>query len=107
MPVGFVVTALVQGVIRLANSEIPFIAELTARCSEPWAFMLPAVWVIPQHKRVLIAISTCLFFGVAVLSFYMAVTSEQYSEQPWADISFSIVTLISSTICAYVCWKSE
>ena len=103
LPVGFVATALIQGVIRHPT----FFSELLERGVEPWAFMLPALWVMPKGKRVLISLATCFFIGTAILSFYMAIYNEQYSEQPWAVISFSIVRLISTSFCAYICWTRD
>lgn len=98
VPLGVCGTMLAQGIIRLSNSEIPFIAECLARVVEPWAFLLPFLWVLPRFNRIFTKIFCIIYILCQILFVIAALFTDWLLPQPWADVTFSILSLVSVVI---------
>lgn len=95
VPVGLAATVLVQGLIRFSNPGTAFFAECFARAAEPWAFLLPALWVLPRFNRAFIFLIIglyLLFQGVYVGSI---IIKPEYFEPQWAETIFALTSFIS------------
>lgn len=101
IPLGILATGIIQGLLRWANSETPFIAELLAHAAEPWAFFYTSLWILPRFHRIFIGISLLIYIAIYLTTFYLTIVRDNFSAQPWADYSISVVAIVSSSIAAY------
>jgi len=105
LPLGIVCSGLAHGILTGFDNEALFINELIALAAEPWAFLLPALWVIPRYRRALIVVSTLVFACIASITIYLTFTMPNFSVQPWVDISSSVAWLVSAGFCAAFTWQ--
>ena len=101
LPLGIVGTGIVQALIRWANSETPFLAELLSRVAEPWVFFFISLWILPRFNRVFLIASATLYIGVYLSTVYFTTVNDDFSSQPWADYSISGVAIISCAAAIY------
>ena len=96
LPLGLIVTSLVQGTIRLSNMDAVFAGECVARAAEPWAFLMPALWVLPRFNKA---------FAVVVIGAYMllqavytsSVVARPEAFQPqWTEITLAFIAFVSA-----------
>jgi hypothetical protein len=100
LPLGLLATSIPQGIIRLANPEVPFFADIARAAVEPWPFFLVALWVIPRFHRGFITLASGLNISICLAVVYRIATGEMFSAQPWADYTMSAVSTISWTVAA-------
>ena len=101
LPLGIVATGIAQGLLRLANSDTPFIAEVLSRVIEPWAFFFVSLWVLPRFHRAFMAVVSGLYLLVYLSTIYLATVDEGFSSQPWADYTISAVAIVSCGASVY------
>ena len=107
LPVGFIVTSIVQGVLRLANTDTPFIAECLARTAEPWTGLLPALWVLPRFNRAFILLATATYLGVQATMVVFSYSMPEFSQQRWADATLSVIAVASALGTAIYAWHQR
>lgn len=95
IPAGFICTSLTQGIIRLTNSQPPYIAEILALAAEPWAFLIPAVSILPKGRKYFLIIFGVLYCLIHVANIYSHHNIRGYSASPWADTFLNLVALTS------------
>lgn len=100
-PSGILATGIVQALLRWANSETPFLAEILSRSAEPWAFFLVSLWVLPRYNRIFLFACAALYIGIYTSTIYLTAAIEKFSSQPWADYSISGVAIFSCGAAVY------
>lgn len=101
IPAGILSTSIIQGALRLFNSETPFIAECLARFVEIWAFFIVSLWVLPKFNKIflwLISILYIIFYiGFIVVVFLKKIQSNQL----WYDIILALIAVCSTFASIY------
>lgn len=101
LPLGVLGTAIVQALIRWANAETPFLAELLSRIAEPWVFFLISLWILPRFNRAFLLITSLIYIFIYLSTAYFTAVDDTFSSQSWADYSISATAISSCAAALY------
>ncbi len=108
IPVGFVCTALFQGLARFAQfigGSGAFWGNCLAAVAEPVAFLIPALWILPRFHRPFIVLFGVAYCGLEVCVLYMTFTRYGFSAA-WRDIVLATVALASGVWAAVISFRN-